>query len=66
MGGLGDGGCRVYGRWTGWCRERWGLFGWPLLALQWRQRVEGNSRLSVCVCESLSVSQCDCVAWVDE
>ena len=59
-------GCRVYGRWTGWCRERWGLFGWPLLALQWRQRVEGNSRLSVCVCESLSVSQCDCVAWVDE
>ena len=119
-------GCRVYGRWTEWCRERWGLFGWPLLALQWRQRVEGNcnecvtaisirvlwrnsrvitrfffspsgsalcfrpvetrvqtpsgaealgfsaancyrnSRLSVCVCESLSVSQCDCVAWVDE
>ena len=59
-------GCRVYGRLTGWCRERWGLFGWPLMALQWRQRVEGNSRLSVCVCESLSVSQCDCVAWVDE
>ena len=32
--GMGMGGCRVYGRWTGWCRERWGLFGWPLMALQ--------------------------------
>ena len=42
-------GCRMYGRWTGWCRERWGLFGRPLMALQWRQRkrVEGKTNSTV-------------------